>query len=155
MTTADPTDNQANDELSQMLSGGYTLADCRASQPYPQDPFLARLGCGPNSEAGGPTGAIYSLYGTAADLNKTFAIYAHSGAALACPGAADPGPTAWPGGMVVCSAARGPNEGAPMLSWTRDADLLAVSASGSDLASLYAWWLAALYSWAQTDFVFR
>ena len=45
--------------------------------------------------------------------------------------------------MMVCSTARGPDEGAPMLSWTKTVDLLVVSARGRDLASLYAWWLTA------------
>jgi hypothetical protein len=142
--TADPADNQANDDkLFALISRGYTPADCQASKPYPQDPFLARLGCGPNSQPGGPVGAIYSLYASTADLNNTFDNYVNSGAPLACPGTTDPGPTAWQSGMVVCSTARGPSEGAPMLSWTKAGDLLVVSAMGSDLDSLYAWWLTA------------
>ncbi len=136
--TADPTDDQANnDKLFALLSGGYTPADCQAGKQYPQDPFLARLGCGPNSQPGGPAGAIYSLYGNAADLNKTFNIYVNSGTPLACPGATSPGPVPWQGGSVVCTTARGPDDGAPMLSWTKTADLLVVSARGRDLASVY------------------
>jgi hypothetical protein len=39
--TADPTDNQAdNDKLFALLSAGYSPADCKASKPYPEDPFL-------------------------------------------------------------------------------------------------------------------
>ena len=69
MATADPTDNQANDKLFALISPGYTPADCQASKPYPEDPFLARLGCGPNGQPGGPAGAIYSLYGTTLSAN--------------------------------------------------------------------------------------
>ena len=93
--TADPTDNQANnDKLFALLSVGYTPADCQAGKQYPEDSFLARLGCGPNSQPGGPAGAIYSLYGSAADLNKTFNAYVNSGDPLACPGTTNPGPVA-------------------------------------------------------------
>src|SRR5262245_54732878 len=89
--TADPTDNQANnDKLFALLSGGYTPADCAAGKQYPEDPFLARLGCGPNSQPGGPISATYSLYGNPADLNKAFDV--NIAAPLACPGATDPGP---------------------------------------------------------------
>ena len=145
--TAEPTDNQANnDKLVALLSGGYTSADCQASKLYPEDPFVARLACGPNSQSGGPVNAIYSLYGSVADLNKTFNVYVHLGAPVPCPGSTQPGPTAWPGGMVVCSASNQRlDEGALSLTWTRSADLLVVTAkpNGRDLASLYDWWLTA------------
>jgi hypothetical protein len=76
---ADPTDNQANnDKLFALLSGGYTRSDCQAGKQYPEDPFLARLGCGRNSRPGGPDAATYSLYGNIADLNKTFNHYGAS-----------------------------------------------------------------------------
>ena len=54
--TADPTNN---DKLFAELSGGYTPSDCKAGKQYPEDPFLflARLGCGPNSQPGGPNAA--------------------------------------------------------------------------------------------------
>jgi serine/threonine kinase PknH len=139
--TADPADNQANnDKLFALLSGGYTPADCKAGKQYPEDPFLARLGCGPNSQPGGPVGATYSLYGKPADLNKAFNV--NSAAPLPCPGTTDPGPTPWQGGMVKCGSPY-PHLGGVMLTWTRDADLLMANVNSSDLASLYAWWLAA------------
>src|ERR1700692_3131183 len=99
--TADPTDNQANnDKLFALLSGGYTPADCHAGKQYPQDPFLARLGCGRNSQPGGPWAATYSLYGNPADLHKTFNQY---GTPIPCPGTTDPGPIPWQGGMMKCA----------------------------------------------------
>ena len=139
--TADPTDNQANsDKLFALLSGGYTAADCQAGKQYPEDPFLARLGCGRNSQPGGPNAATYSLYGNVADLNKAFGLY---GAAIPCPGTTDPGPTAWQGGTVKCGHDFYPHTSLYMLTWTKDADLVVVNAEGPDLASLYAWWLSA------------
>jgi hypothetical protein len=145
--TADPTDNQANnDKLSGLLSGGYIPAECQASKPYPEDPFLARLGCGSNDLPGGPVSAIYSLYGSVADLNNSFNIYVNSGTPVPCPGTTGPGPSAWQGGMVLCATSnQQPDEGAPFIAWTRNADLLVVSAKpkGRDLAPLYAWWLTA------------
>ena len=139
--TADPTDNQANnDKLFALLSGGYTPADCQAGKQYPEDPFLARLGCGRNSQPGGPNAATYSLYGSMADLNKTFNLY---GASLPCPGTTDPGPLAWQGGRVECGHDFYPQQSQSMVTWTKDADLVVVNAEGPDLASLYTWWLSA------------
>src|SRR5246127_358198 len=80
---ADPADNQANnDKLFALLSGGYTPGDCKAGKQYAEDPFVARLGCGPSSQAGGPSAATYSLYGNIADLDKAFNQY---GSAIPCP----------------------------------------------------------------------
>jgi len=138
---ADPTDNQANnDKLFALLSGGYTRADCQAGKQYPEDPFLARLGCGRTSRPGGPDAATYSLYGNIADLNKTFDRY---GASIPCPGTTDPGPIAWPGGMVKCGHDFYPQQSLSMLTWTKDADLVVVNVEGPDLSALYAWWLSA------------
>jgi hypothetical protein len=139
--TADPTNNQAdNDKLFALLSGGYTPADCKAGKQYPEDPFLARLGCGRNSRLGGPNAATYSLYGNVADLNKTFNLYS---ASIPCPGTTDPGPIAWQGGRVECGHDFYPQQSQSMLTWTKDADLVVVNAEGPDIASLYAWWLSA------------
>jgi serine/threonine kinase PknH len=139
--TADPSDNQANnDKLFALLAGGYTPADCKAGKQYAEDPFLARLGCGRNSQPGGPNSAIYSLYGNTADLNKAFGQY---GASIPCTGTADQGPTAWQGGMMKCGHSFYPHTSQYMVTWTKDADLVVVNAEGPDVASLYAWWLTA------------
>ena len=139
--TADPADNQANnDKLFALLSGGYTPADCHAGKQYAEDPFLARLGCGLNSQPGGPNAATYSLYGNVADLNKTFNTY---GSAIPCPGSTDPGLVAWQGGRVKCGHDFYPHTSLFMLTWTREADLVVVNVEGADLASLYDWWLSA------------
>lgn len=133
---ADPSDNQANnDKLFAMLSGGLTPADCKAGKQYPQDPFLARLGCDRNPQLGGPKAVIYSLYGNRADLDKTFDI--SYGPAIPCPGPIDV-----QGGRAKCGHISYP-QGMFELTWTKDADLVVVSADGPDLASLYAWWLTA------------
>jgi serine/threonine-protein kinase len=133
----------SNEKLLGMLSGGYTAADCTPSEQYPEDPFRARFGCGANSQPGGPRSAIYSLYGAGFEVTEAFQAVAGSGSPLACPGQVDPGPIGWQNGLVVCTTARGPSEGAPTLTWTKSADLLLVSVTGSDIASLYAWWLTA------------
>jgi serine/threonine kinase PknH len=139
--TADPTDNQANnDKLFAQLSGGYTPADCQAGKQYAEDPFLARLGCGRNSRPGGPNAATYSLYGNIADLKKAFSQY---GASIPCPGTTDPGPIAWQGGMMKCGHDFYPHVSLSMLTWTKDADLVVVNAEGPDLAALSSWWLTA------------
>ncbi|MBV9515966.1 MAG: hypothetical protein JO280_18300 [Mycobacteriaceae bacterium] len=141
MAAADPPDNQANnDKLFSLLSGGYTPAECRAGNQYPQDPFLARLGCGRNSQPGGPNAAIYSLYGNSADLSKAFNNY---GASIPCPGTTDQGPVAWQGGMMKCGHDFYPQQSQYILTWTRDADLVVVNVDGPDLNGLYNWWLTA------------
>ncbi|MDT5255793.1 MAG: hypothetical protein QOD10_873 [Mycobacterium sp.] len=138
--TAQPGDNKANnDKLFAMLSGGYTPPYCVAGKLY--DAAIARLGCGPLP--GGPSGSVWSLYSNVADANNDFGKLANSGSPLPCPGTTDTAPVAWPGGMVSCRTARGPNDGAPTLAWSRSADSLVVSASGHDLAALYSWWLGA------------
>ena len=143
--TADPADNQANnDKLFALLAGGYTHADCNASDRYQGDPFLARLGCGRNDQPGGPDSATYSLYGKIGDLDKAFNIYVNSAALQPCPGMTDPGPIAWQGGMVKCGAAPYPANGGHMLAWTNTVDLLVASVTTyGDLEPLYAWWLSA------------
>jgi serine/threonine kinase PknH len=145
--TADPTGTQSNnDKLLGLLSGGYIPAECQASKPIPGDPFLARQGCGPNDLPGGPSSAIYSLYGSVADLNNSFNVAVNSGTPVPCPGTTGPGPIAWQGGMVLCATSNQESDtGAPFMAWTRNADLLMVSAKpkGRDLAPLYAWWLTA------------
>ena len=135
---ADPT---SDDRLAGLIPAG--SADCQVSQPYPEDPFLARLGCGQNSRPGGPYSAVYSLYGSPADADTAFSRLAGSGDPVACPGAAGAEAVSWGGGMVVCTTASGPRQGAPTVSWTKAADSFVGSATGNDLAALYAWWQAA------------
>ena len=50
----------AEPPVSESRCPGYTPADCQASEQYPEDPFLVRLGCGPNSQPGRrlPSGTI-------------------------------------------------------------------------------------------------
>lgn len=134
-------DPASNDKLAGLIPAG--SADCQVSQLYPEDPFLARLGCGQNSQPGGPYGAVYSLYGSPAGADTAFGRLAGSGNPVACPGAASAGPLKWGGGMVACTTASGPQQGAPTVSWTKTAELFVGSATGNDLAALYAWWLAA------------
>ncbi len=139
---ADPTDTDAsNEKLAGLIPPG--SGDCQVSKQYPEDPFLARLGCGQSSQPGGPHGATYSLYGSPADVDTTFGRLAGSGNPVPCPGAAGPEPVSWGGGMVVCTTAAGPQQGAPTVSWTKTADLFVGSAMGNDLAALYTWWVAA------------
>lgn len=136
--TAEPDDQANNDKLFAMLSGGYTPADCQAGKQYAEDPFLARLGCGPNGQPGGPRGATYSLYANANDMNNAF--NKRLGDPIACSETTGAGPVAWPGGMVQCSYN---SRAGTALSWTRDADLLVGVVSGTDVGSLYNWWLTA------------
>lgn len=133
-----------NDKLLGMLSAGYTPADCTLAEPPAEaDPYRSRFNCGPNAQPGGPRSAVYSLYGAGYEVTEALQAVAASGSPLACPGQVDPGAIGWQNGLVVCTTGRGPSEGAPTLTWTKSADLLLVSATGTDIASLYAWWLTA------------
>jgi hypothetical protein len=139
--TADPTDNQANnDKLFALLSGGFTPADCQAGPQSPQDPFLARVVCHHQHVSSGPYGAIYSLYGNPADLSQAFNQY---GAPIPCPGTTDPGPIPWQGGIMKCGHDFYPQTAGFIVTWTRDADLVLANVDGRDLTDLYGWWLAA------------
>ena len=138
---ADPDNAASNDTLTALIQSG--SGSCQVGKPYPEDPFLARLGCGQSTQHGGPYGAVYSLYGSPGDVDSAFGRLAGSGRPIPCPGAAGPEPVSWGGGMVVCTTAAGPSDGAPTVSWSKTADLFVGSAMGSDLAALYTWWLAA------------
>lgn len=141
---AEPADPANNDRVFALLPGGYPPGECSASDLYAEDPFIARVGCGPNTDPGGPVGATYSLYANPGDLDVVFNQAASSGDPTACPGASAAGPAAWPGGMVACTILNGgPGHGSPMVSWTNAADALMVAARGTDLGSLYSWWLTA------------
>jgi hypothetical protein len=137
--TADPADNQANnDKLFGLLSGGYTRADCQAQTGVkPSDPFLALISCHRNIP-GGPYAVDYTLYGSPVDLNKPY-----NYPAIPCPGTSDLGPTPWPGGVMKCAHNVYPSSSGFVVTWTRDADHVVAHAFGFDLAALYGWWLAA------------
>jgi hypothetical protein len=59
---------------------------------------------------------------------------------IACSETTGSGPVSWSGGMVQCSYN---SRAGTALSWTRNADLLVGVVSGSDVGSLYNWWLTA------------
>ena len=139
---ADPTDTDAsNEKLAGLIPPG--SGDCQVSKQYPEDPFLARLGCGQRSQPGGPHGATYSLYGSPADVDTTFGRLAGSGNPVPCPGAAGPEPVSWGGGMVVCTTAAARSRARRLCRGPRPRICLSGSAMGNDLAALYTWWVAA------------
>jgi hypothetical protein len=137
--TADPTDNQANnDKLFALLSGGFTPADCQAQGGVkPSDPFLAHIACH-RSIPGGPYAADYTLYGNPPNVNEPF-----NYPAIPCPGSTDAGPIPWQGGMMKCAHNVYPASSGFVVTWTRDADFVVANAFGVDLAALYGWWLGA------------
>jgi hypothetical protein len=137
--TADPTDNQANnDKLFALLSGGFTRADCQAQGGLkPTDPALAFISCH-RSIPGGPYAVDYALYGNPPDLSKPF-----NYPPIPCPGKTDPGPIPWQGGMMRCAHNVYPASSGFVVTWTRDADRVVANAYGVDLAALYGWWLGA------------
>ena len=134
-------DSPDDETLAGLVPAG--SGDCQVSNLYPEDPFIARVGCGQNGAPGGPYSAVYSLYGNPAGVDATFGRLAATGDPVPCPGATGPEPTAWGGGMVACAVATGPRQGASTVSWTKAGDVFVGSATGNDLDALYTWWLGA------------
>ena len=104
--------------------------------------------CGPNTDAGGPRSATYTLAAGPEVLRTTFDQLVESTTVVVCPGnIQSPGPwrrndpPAVTRGTVLC----GLNNGRPRVVWTNDAQrLIADVQSGGPtdprLDQLYAWW---------------
>lgn len=114
--------------LRDLLPGGYSTDTC---QGVDRGAALAAVSCGPNSQPGGPTSAIYQVFGDADSLQKAFSAVVNGvdWTAAACPGATSARPvplrrsdgTAF--GSLACGRARtfqSERDGAVV--WTRDAD---------------------------------
>jgi hypothetical protein len=120
--SADPIVN-----LMDLLPAGYSSGACQAID---RGTALAAVSCGPNSLPGGPTSAIYQLFGDDETLQEAFAavLTGVDWTAATCPGAQSPDPTpltrsdGTPYGFVACGRARtfqSDRDGAA--AWTRDA----------------------------------
>ena len=140
--SADP-----NDTLAGALSKGYNTSNCSAQQVSDvQSVFpavVAVMQCGQNSDASGPVGAKYFLFGNSADTASSFTKLIGSDTLSNCGDAKSP--TTWHQGSSTDSAGQvacGTDSGQAEVIWTTDAKnvLAFVRASNGDTAGLYQWW---------------
>jgi hypothetical protein len=130
-----------SDTLMGMLPQGFSSANC---QEAPKKTALAKVTCNQSSDPAGPTAAVFALYGNLDDLAAGFHDTADKGAvATSCPGG-QPSPGTWsfassgqPGGQAECAT----TDTVPTIIWTDNARLMAVGIIGSDMTSLYQWWI--------------
>lgn len=127
VSSATPANADPMSELMGLLPAGYSSGACQAID---RGTSLAAVSCGANSRPGGPTSAIYQLFGDDASLQEAFAT-ALSGlewTAAPCPGTRSPDPAPLTNsdgtryGSVVCARARTfrtDRDGG--VAWTRDA----------------------------------
>ncbi len=103
------------------------------------------MDCTQNALDGGPTAARYILFGKPAQLADHFTRITEDDAIFPC-APNEPAPQTWhydatpdvDAGQVSC----GTYGGAAELAWTNASKLMMVSAQGSDINAMYAWWLA-------------
>ncbi|MDZ4270824.1 MAG: hypothetical protein U1D00_35020 [Mycobacterium sp.] len=146
---ATPTTAQAKptDEDLQRLNGalpkGYSESSCTTDETAAD----ASVNCGPNTDAGGPATATYTLYADQQALTQAFTNTIATFDRVTCPGnIQSPGPwrrNAAPdivAGTLFC----GTQAGQAVVVWTSDAQSLLnvaeAGAQGPSLDQLYDWW---------------
>ena len=134
-----------SDTLMAMLPQGFSSANC---QEAPKKTALAKVTCNQNSDPAGPGAAVFALYGNLGDLAAGFHDTADRGAvATSCPGGqASPGTwssssSGQTGGQAECATMSGDAGNTPAIIWTDNAKLMAAAIIGSDMTSLYQWWI--------------
>jgi hypothetical protein len=147
--TAAPTTAQAKpseqeiQRLKSALPKGYSESACVADGSAPE----ATVTCGPNTDAGGPQTATYTLYADQRALSQAFTDTIATFDRVNCPGnIQSPGPwrrNAAPdtvAGTLFC----GTRADRAAVVWTSDAQSLLnvaeAGAQGPSLDQLYAWW---------------
>jgi serine/threonine kinase PknH len=146
-TTTQTSTMASADALARLLSLlplGYPPAACRPFLP-PKD-ALARVLCDANVDPGGPTRAIFTVFGETETLRQFFDDILRTDLMVNCPGEAK-SPTEWHhadspqiGGMAFCAV----QESNPSLVWTNEAQLMIGLVQGDpqgpSLEQLDAWW---------------
>jgi serine/threonine-protein kinase len=145
--TPTPPPTASTDAMARLLSMlplGYAPGTCRPFLP-PKD-ALARVICDKNVDSGGPSRAIYTLFGETASLRQFFDGILRTDIMVVCPGETK-SPSDWHrpdnpqvGGMVFCAV----QESSPTVVWTNEAQLMICLVQGDpqgpNLDQLYGWW---------------
>ncbi len=130
--------------LLNLLPLGYAPGACRPFLP-PKD-ALARVICDKNVDPGGPSRAVFTVFGETETLRQFFDGLLRTDIMVNCPGEAK-SPTEWHhadspqiGGMAFCAV----QESSPSLVWTTEAQLMIALVQGDPqgptLDQLDAWW---------------
>ncbi|ORB33570.1 hypothetical protein [Mycobacterium persicum] len=131
-------------KLMDMLPQGFSATNCQEKAPV--EGALERVMCGQSSDPGGPSYAVFLLYGSGSDLATEFRQGpGRSGYTVAssCPGGgASPGTWSYrnssqTAGQVECGTSV---EGNYAVIWTDNAKLRLAVVEGKNSASLYQWW---------------
>jgi hypothetical protein len=134
-----------SDTLMGMLPQGFSSANC---QEAPKKTALAKVTCDQNSDPAGPAAAVFALYGNLDELAAQFQDTADRGAvATSCPGGqASPGTwsdssSGQTGGQAECATMSMGGDSKPAVIWTDNGKMMAAAIIGSDMTSLYQWWI--------------
>lgn len=139
--TADPNSSA----LAGMLSKGYSTSNCQPGDLDQDDRskgILAGYECQQNTLSGGPTKGAYVLFDNPSDTSKGFQELKGDLSVVPC---ASDDPDTWhytsspdtPAGKVACGTG---NKGSGVI-WTNDKNHMVGAVLGSDIKSLYQWWL--------------
>ncbi|MFF2113797.1 hypothetical protein [Rhodococcus koreensis] len=139
-STATPQNMQ---KLMGLLPKGYSATACTPVSLTGAK--LATVDCSQNTDAGGPTAARFSLYPDPATMNADFQATLTDDALATCPGG-EQSPFTWhytrSPDQTAGSAACGTYRNIPEIVWTNNAHTVLAAAQGTDIASLYQWWIA-------------
>ena len=137
-----PPDPQS--QLLGVIPKGYEADTCKPVDPLADS--LVTLSCGQNTEVGGPSSAVYTLYSSTPRMRDGFTATttADGQTPEVCPGAEGSDPTTYhhtdtPGedaGYVAC----GLYKGLYNVTWTDDGNRVLGYAEGANLDDLYRWW---------------
>jgi len=116
--------------------------ECTPNKGWPN--AIAAVDCGPTSTSDVRKSGFFALYANADKLQAEFNAVVADDELTACPGGSE-SPTDWnaggtsdqPEGRLAC----GTLEGAAEIVWTKTSDLVLGTAEGTDLDTLYQWWV--------------
>ena len=145
--SADPTGTGSPADMNTLaasLSKGYGLNNCTAQNLTTGE--LASLTCGQSPDPSGPVQAKYILFSNGDDLASSFKASIKDDVLTSC-GDSGQSPTTWHQGSSTSSSgslACGTYQNGAEIIWTTDATniLSYISASNTDVPSLYQWWRA-------------